>query len=331
MTFRSTQCPSCKKDIQVPDNVEAAVCMYCGQSILVKDIVHITVGPNIKNLLGLARTAEVAGNLAEAETYYNRVLELDPTISEAWIGKGKSAGWQSTLQNMRFGEALTSFGHAIGTSQDTEKAKTISICLDEINKLVAALYNMARKHMLEYVAVQNVWGEYLGQVSQMLTTLETASAWLPTDKTTLENIVHLCKDNIEGVSYRDQFDENKPKCWGVSPQYETLLRQKFDTAVNALKTIDPNYAPPVIEKKKADSCFIVTATMGDPEHPTVNLMRRFRDQWILTRPGGESFVSLYYRYGPLAANFIRDSRLLRTIAFTLIVTPAAWLARRIMK
>ena len=95
MAFRATQCPACKKDIQVPDDAEMAICMYCGQSILVKDAIHITVGPSITNLLGLARTADVAGNDAEAETYYNRVLELDPTISEAWIGKGKSAGWQS--------------------------------------------------------------------------------------------------------------------------------------------------------------------------------------------------------------------------------------------
>jgi hypothetical protein len=70
--------------------------------------------------------------------------------------------------------------------------------------------------------------------------------------------------------------------------------------------------------------------MGDAQHPTVNLMRRFRDEWILTRPGGKNFVSWYYRYGPVAANFIRGSRLLRAMSFLLIVTPAAWLARRVL-
>ena len=67
MAFRSAQCPSCKKEIQVPDDAESSLCMYCGQSIIVKDIVQITVGPNIANLLGLARTASAAGNPAEAE------------------------------------------------------------------------------------------------------------------------------------------------------------------------------------------------------------------------------------------------------------------------
>lgn len=331
MAFRSAQCPACKKDIQVPDDAEVAICMYCGQSILVKDAIHITVGPSITNLLGLARTADVAGNAAEAETYYNRVLELDPTISEAWIGKGKSAGWQSSIVNMRFGEVLTSFSHAIGTTPEHTKSETISSCLDEINKLVVTLYGMARTHMLEYVALPNTWAEYLNQVAQMLTTLETASTWLPTDRTTLENIVHLCKDNIEGVTYRDPYDNNTPKGWHLSPQYEALINGKLSAAANALKALDPSYAPPTVEKKKPDSCFVVTATMGDAQHPTVNIMRRFRDQWILARPGGKRFVSWYYSYGPLAANIIRGSRLLRAMSFVLIVMPASWLARRLVK
>jgi hypothetical protein len=331
MAFRSAQCPACKKDIQVPDDSDMAICMYCGQSILVKDAIHISVGPSITNLLGLARTANVSGNFKEAETYYNRVLELDPTLSEAWIGKGKSAGWQSTISGIRLGEVLTLFGHAIETTPDATKSETIFSCLEEINKLVSVLYGMARNHMLEYVALPGVWGEYLGQVSQMLTALETARTWLPTDRETLENIVHLCKDNIEGVTYRDPYDNNLPKGFHLSLEYENFIREDLNAAVNALKALDPSYAAPVVKKKKPDSCFVVTATMGDEQHPTVNLIRQFRDQWILMQPGGKEFVSWYYRYGPLAANFIRDNRLLRAMSFVLIIIPVTWLARRLVK
>lgn len=331
MGFRSAQCPACKKDIQLPDDAEAAICMYCGHSILVKNTLVVTVGPSIKNLLGLARTADIAGNAAEAESYYNRVLELDPTISEAWFGKGKSAGWQSTIANMRFSEALTSFGHAIENTPDEDKSDAIYTCVDEANKIVVALYRIAHDHMLEYVALPNTWSEYLGQVAQMIVTLETASSWLPTDKITLENIVHLCKDNIEGVKYRDPYDNNLSKSWTLSPQYEKLIGEKLSEAVNALKKLDPNYVAPVIEKKSPDSCFVITATMGDGQHPTVSLMRQFRDQWILAQPGGKSFVSWYYRYGPYIADFIRDSRLLRFASFVLIVVPFSWLARRLLK
>lgn len=331
MAFRSAQCPACKKDIQVPNDLDVAICMYCGQSILVKDAIHISVGPSITNLLGLARTANVSGNFKEAETYYNRVLELDPTLSEAWLGKGKSAGWQSSISDMRLGEVLTLFGHAIGTTPDATKSETISSCLEEINKLVSVLYGIAHQHMLEYVALPGIWEGYVNQVFQMLTALETAGTWLPTDIETLKNIVHLCKDNIEGVTYRDPYDNNLPKGFHLSPQYEKLIKGKLSAAVNALKALDPSYAPPVVKKKEPDSCFVVTATMGDAQHPTVNLIRQFRDQWILMKPGGKEFVSWYYRYGPLAANFIRDNRLLRTMSFVLIVIPVAWLARRLVK
>lgn len=287
--------------------------------------------PTVANLLGLARTAEVGNNLAEAEIYYTRVLEIDPTISEAWIGKGKAAGWQSSMSNMRFGELLTAFGHAIGTIPIADKQQVMTSCVFEVNKLVSTLYGMARKHMLEYVALQNTWANYLGQIQQMLSALETAQGWLPNDKNTLENIVHLCKDNIEGVTFRDQFDNNTPKGWHLSDQYEALLTQKLSAASEKLKTLDPSYAAPQIEKKKPDSCFVVTATMGDPEHPTVLLMRRFRDQWLLSKPWGELVVERYYRYGPAAARFISRSQIRRVISYNLVVAPAAWLAKRVVK
>lgn len=76
---------------------------------------------NINNLLGMARTALLGGNHQEALEYFNRVLEIDPNISEAWIGKGKSAAWQSNLVNIRLPEALISFQHAIANSDPSQK------------------------------------------------------------------------------------------------------------------------------------------------------------------------------------------------------------------
>lgn len=330
MAFHSARCPSCKKEIQVPDDVDTSICMYCGQSIVINDAISINAGPSIANLLGMARTAYAGGNHAEAEAYFNRVLELDPTISEAWLGKGKAAGWQSSLVNMRFGEVIAAFSHAIATVQESEKDITVQSCVTEANVIVVALYGIARKHMLEYVSLPNIWADYLGQVNQMLSTLETVSTWLP-DRTTFENIVHLCKDNIEGVTYRDQFDNNMSKGWHLSPDYEAITRKRLDYAANKLREIDPSYTAPDAEAKKPDSCFVITATMGDPHHPTVNLMRKFRDQWILKRRGGSQFVSWYYKHGPAIARLVGKKRIFQKISYVLIVAPAASLARRLLE
>jgi hypothetical protein len=53
-------------------------------------------------------------------------------------------------------------------------------------------------------------------------------------------------------------------------------------------------------------CFIATAAFGSYAEPHVKLLRDFRDQYLLTNAPGRWFVKIYYRYGPLAADFINN-------------------------
>lgn len=330
MGFHPAQCPSCLKDIQVPDDAKISICMYCGEKISIAQPSTARTSPNVANLLGMAKTASTAGNQTEAEIYFNRVLEIDPTISEAWVGKGKAAGWLSNLNHTRFSETLVAFGHAIAAAPNARKSDQARECLREVNLLVVTLYGMAHQHLLEFVALPNIWPEYVAQVAEMLGTLEQALVWDPVDKDTLENIVHLCKDNIQGIKYRDQFDNNLPKVRYLSPEYESLIRQKLETAAAALKILDPNYIPPLAQAKKADACFVVTATLGDESHPTVLCMRNFRDEWLVNRPGGKAFIAWYYTYGPIAADVIRNRIVLRVISYAFVIQPAALIAKMIM-
>ncbi|MEO5495017.1 MAG: CFI-box-CTERM domain-containing protein [Sphingomonas sp.] len=266
---------------------------------------------NIENLMGMARTAELAGNSAEAMSYFNRVLEIDPRWPEAWLGKGKAAGWQSSLAVMRFSEMVVAFNHAIGAAADDRREAIAGEAAEQINRLVTTLYGMAHNHMLEFAAVDNVWATYLNQVSQMLDALEASLQWTPDNRTTLENIIHLCKDNVEGVTYRDRIHNNAPGWHGITPEYEQSLLSRRDSAIARLQAINPEYLPSSIEKKKAEACFVVTATMGDYDHPKVRLMRRFRDEWLDQKPIGRWIIVLYYRVGPLAASFISKNPLLK--------------------
>ena len=327
MSFQATVCPSCHKDIQIPTDVAAPSCPYCGHVFRQEGAAPAAT---LSALLGLARTALAAGNSQEALEYFNRVLESDPTNSDAWMGKGKAAGWQSSIVNMRLPEMLIAFNHAIANAPESDKEATVRQAVDEANRLTVTLYGMARKHLLEYVSLPNSWPQYIVQVSSMLTYLEEISSWMPTDRTTLENIVHLCKDNIEGVSYRDQFDNNMSKAWTLTPQYEALMKSQLERSADRLRALDPTYSPPAIEKKQADACFIVTAAMGNFDHPTVTLMRRFRDQWIMEKRWGPSFVDLYYRIGPHGAALIERSRVIKMAALVFIINPAAWLAKLIL-
>jgi PKD repeat protein len=56
----------------------------------------------------------------------------------------------------------------------------------------------------------------------------------------------------------------------------------------------------------AGGCFIATAAFGSYVEPHVRLLRDFRDRYLLTNAAGRSFVEVYYRYGPFAADYIKE-------------------------
>ncbi|MFZ4856563.1 MAG: right-handed parallel beta-helix repeat-containing protein [Desulfuromonadaceae bacterium] len=51
-------------------------------------------------------------------------------------------------------------------------------------------------------------------------------------------------------------------------------------------------------------CFIATAAYGYYSAPQVQVLRDFRDNFLLTNAPGRAFVAWYYRYGPKGAEFI---------------------------
>ena len=73
--------------------------------------------------------------------------------------------------------------------------------------------------------------------------------------------------------------------------------------------------------KSSSSCFVITATMGDPYHPIVDEFRAYRDQKLLTNEFGKAFVSFYYKVGPYAASIISKSEILRKLSFSFFVNP----------
>lgn len=53
-----------------------------------------------------------------------------------------------------------------------------------------------------------------------------------------------------------------------------------------------------------EGCFIATAAFGFYSAPQVQLLREFRDRYLLTNPPGKAFVAWYYNHGPRGAQFI---------------------------
>lgn len=83
-----------------------------------------------------------------------------------------------------------------------------------------------------------------------------------------------------------------------------------------------------------DGCFIATVVFGSRYDPAVQLLKRFRDERLLTGEGGYRVVEQYYRFSPDLAAYIAGNRvgtlmaralLLPVVTFVfLLMHPLAW-------
>ncbi len=61
------------------------------------------------------------------------------------------------------------------------------------------------------------------------------------------------------------------------------------------------------------ACFIATAAYGSYFEPHVEILRKFRDVYLIPTPLGNAFVRAYYRYSPPLADYIRKHDSLRAV------------------
>lgn len=60
-------------------------------------------------------------------------------------------------------------------------------------------------------------------------------------------------------------------------------------------------------------CFIATAAYGSPLHHHLDILRDFRDKYLMPSKFGRTIVNLYYKYSPFVANLIAKYKVLRII------------------
>ena len=58
-------------------------------------------------------------------------------------------------------------------------------------------------------------------------------------------------------------------------------------------------------------CFIASASYGTPMAEEVEVLCRFRDEYLISSPAGEIFVRFYYKFSPPVASFISEHPLLK--------------------
>jgi hypothetical protein len=60
-------------------------------------------------------------------------------------------------------------------------------------------------------------------------------------------------------------------------------------------------------------CFVATAAYGTPKAEEIEILREFRDEYLLTGPLGQALVDLYYKLSPPIAQFITEHPSLKPV------------------
>ncbi len=83
------------------------------------------------------------------------------------------------------------------------------------------------------------------------------------------------------------------------------------------------------DESKDEACFIATAVYGTPVAEEVDILRQFRDEFLLNNPAGKVFVAVYYKLSPPMAEFISKHRVLRAVVRECFVNPAVALSKSV--
>jgi hypothetical protein len=113
---------------------------------------------------------------------------------------------------------------------------------------------------------------------------------------------------------------------GTEFQQELEHRSEHGYTRATVKTAKPQppAPPPPPQREVKGSCFVATACFGDYEHPTVIILREFRDSVLVTRPFGRLCVGIYYRIGPGLAAILECVPVLKTPVRKLLAWFSAW-------
>jgi Putative metal-binding motif len=134
----------------------------------------------------------------------------------------------------------------------------------------------------------------------------------------------LC-DNCPNVPNPDQFDGDGDQhgaacdCDDSNPSIHPGMTEIQGDGIDS--NCRPQGCPggPVDPGSSCDDCFIATAAFGTEMAGKIDVLRSFRDRYLLTNDAGHSLVGLYYRYSPPIAAWIRAEPWLRTAARVLLL------------
>jgi len=85
-----------------------------------------------------------------------------------------------------------------------------------------------------------------------------------------------------------------------------------------------------LQPSSLSPCYIATASYGTPLHEDIDVLRNFRDEYLMTNPIGRGVVKIYYTTSPPIADVIRNKEELRLIIRESLIKPLVNITKMFM-
>jgi hypothetical protein len=185
-------CPSCGAAVKLTAGQTDTKCTYCDSVVTLQQAE--AQASELKNskfagTLMIAETAQEGGSYAEAITYFNKIIEQEPSCADAWLNKGICMVRTSKIGDLKIPEAISSWKAAIKCAKNPEAMK--KRVAKEINNAVADFYPVLEQHYLEF---RNV-GKSMQEHGDRFLLLESALSFaleLSPSLTIAKNGISLC-------------------------------------------------------------------------------------------------------------------------------------------
>lgn len=237
MEFIATTCPHCGGALQIPTDRDTANCIYCNQSVDVKQVMTAAAQADTDAQLAAATATGAAGNWAEAYDDFTRVLERDPSSAGAWMGKGRAAAALSTTSEPRLAEMCIAFQRALqcAAADATTKAKLAA----EIHKAAWQLFRAYGPQIDRPGPAEQDWEHYVALCDQTLDALDVAQSLSPTDQY-LVDAAAACSDVLKSRAYSSA--SSNSQSYILDQTQRVAWERRLDGYIAALRKKHPNYS-----------------------------------------------------------------------------------------
>jgi tetratricopeptide (TPR) repeat protein len=279
---------------------------------------------NMQQKFETANIAYNGENFEEAYRLYSDILEKDFKNPKAWIGKGLAAGKMSSTDKNILQESKACFQKALEIGlPDQEKDEIIEAIFEISEEFIGKVHLSVSKRLTGMSARSMATYEKpsVREIGNLVDRIDAFSEHWEYYKKAFEyaryslkinnsvenkkQILNLIKEVVN--ESKNHFDKN------TKPELEKIRKQ----IIEEIKEEEPGFIEPTFEGDKG-GCFIATVAYGSYNHPSVLMLREFRDNKLSKTKAGRMCINLYYQFGPKLAKAIGKFDLLKRTARNII-------------